>query len=98
MNSDEHQRQQDAANSYRRKMAWRRTPTENMRLFCQLQQQAFEAMKSNPDAMRHFVERNHRKRRQSEVDRLLMQCRGTDGRNTEVKAADRTEQEPDSKS
>lgn len=78
MNTDDSQRQQDAANSYRRKMALRRTPEENMRLFCQMQQQAYEVLKSNPDAMRHFHQRNHRKRRQSEVDRLLKLCKGTD--------------------
>ncbi|MCS7465537.1 hypothetical protein NZK35_02490 [Stieleria sp. ICT_E10.1] len=62
---------ESVAEAYRRKMAWRRTPEENMRLFVQLQRQAFEVLEACPDAMAHFIRRNHRKRRQSEVDKLL---------------------------
>jgi hypothetical protein len=59
------------AESYRRKMAWKRTPEENMRLFVELQRQAFEVLKASPEAMEHFLRRNHRKRRQSEVEKIL---------------------------
>ncbi|WP_182866105.1 hypothetical protein [Stieleria mannarensis] len=62
---------ESAAEAYRRKLAWRRTPEENMRLFVQLQQQAFDVLQASPEAMDHFIRRNHRKRRQSEVLRLL---------------------------
>ncbi len=62
---------ESAAEAYRRKIAWQRTPEENMRLFVQLQRQAFEVLEACPDAMDHFIRRNHHKRRQSEVDKLL---------------------------
>ncbi|QEG02843.1 hypothetical protein Mal15_69640 [Stieleria maiorica] len=63
--------QETAAEAYRRKLAWRRTPEENMRFFVQLQRQAFDVLKASPETMDHFIRRNHRKRRQSEVLRLL---------------------------
>ena len=62
---------ESASESYRRKMACRRSPTENVRLFYQLQTQAFEILASSPDAMRHFIARNHHKRRRSEVAKIL---------------------------
>lgn len=62
---------ENSAESYRRKMAWKRTPQENMDLFCELQRQAFETLQASPEAMDHFIRRNHRKRRQSEVQKFL---------------------------
>lgn len=59
------------AESYRRKMAWQRTPEENMRLFVKIQREAFEVLEASPEAMAQFIRRNHHKRRQSEVDRIL---------------------------
>ena len=59
------------ADSYRRKIAWQRTPQENMGLFCELQEQAFALLEASPEAMDHFLRRNHRKRRQSEAQRIL---------------------------
>ena len=61
----------EAALSYRRKVAWKRSPEENLRLFCELQRAAVEVLEANPAAKQHFNRRNHRKRRQSEADRQV---------------------------
>ena len=46
-----------------REEAWALTPAERMRRFARLQAEVMERLHRNPDAWRHFLERNYRKRR-----------------------------------
>ena len=59
------------ADRYRRKLAHRRSPEENLARFERLQREAFELLRSNPKALAAFHRRNRRKRRTSEAAKLL---------------------------
>ncbi len=64
------ERQLAIRDSYRRKLAWAKTPEQRMREMREMQKAAFEVMRQNPVGYAHFLRRNYRKRSISGLDRV----------------------------
>ena len=63
-------------NRHRQRNAFNLSPAQRMEAFQKLQASAWQLLQSNPAAMQAFIKRNHRKRRQSELELLEKQMRG----------------------
>ena len=74
----------DAVTRHRNREAWSLTPEQRWQRFGVLQNQAMENLRSNPEALAAFTERNYRKRNQTNVKILERKMRGLDGENVSV--------------
>ncbi len=73
MENSDFQCNEHAMNRHRRRIAHARNETERMEISERLQVSAMKAICSDPVANHAFMIRNHSRRRNSEVQRLLQQ-------------------------